>query len=268
MYPSKRVSSSDDPQTVRVSASPLEVKVTLKCSSTNETSRGTLMLDPLPPHSLLHVKQQIEKAFSIPTYIQVVAYESNVLSDTDILESVHFRSGDTLHVTFQARAECTEVQTLISWLQVLIASFQSHLPTISDKLPPPKGLVLLNTAIQNGFLENLRKELFMPWDSDVKQMNKTYFLQNGGLPLTLQLHSLLLGQVWQSAPIALQRLERGCLNSLYHLASTYKFRPLMIRKGCIESCVRSLLREQLTPQTRYSTILLDVIASAMGTLCK
>ena len=244
-------------------------QLVLKCTSTSTTSTETLKLKSFP-QKVLDIKEHIQEVLSIPLCTQIIHHESTVLNDSDDLSVHRIRGGDTLYVTYEARAECAEVESALRWLTTLLTAFSTHLPATTDETQS-EAEVRLVTAIRQGFLEALRKGLFLPWDSEVRQMNKVYFLSIGGLEVLLKLYSILLQQEWQKCLPLLKRLAVSVINALYNLASTFQHRNVLIRHGCIELCMQSLLRVKVPRAVRIDAgdvISQDVVASAMGTLCK
>ncbi len=245
----------------------------LECSKTGETTRKTITLEAYPG-SVVQLKQEIQRALGIPGFAQTVLYESAVLKDTDEPNSLHIRSGDTLHVTFESVAECVEVGEALRWLTLLARAFETHVPTVNDH-ESCDATVAIAQGISQGMLRRLATEIFQPYESDVKQMNKRFFIHSGGLDLLSQVFSRILDLEWNNCPMLLRHFERDCLRILYHLASTFEVRKLMVEHGCVEICTRSLLRvgrdqlDDLHPQSiATDAILVDVQAMAMGTLCK
>ncbi len=245
----------------------------LECSKTGETTRKTITLEAYPG-SVAQLKQEIQRAFGIPGFAQTVLYESAVLKDTDEPSSLHLRSGDTLHIVFESVAECVEVGEVLGWLTLLARAFETHVPTVSDH-ESCDAIVALAQVMSQGMLERLATEIFQPYESNVKQMNKRFFIHSGGLDLLSQVFSRILVLEWNNCHMLLRHFERDCLQILYHLASTFEVRKLMVEHGCVEICTRSLLRvgrgqlDDLHPQSIPSdAILVDVQAMAMGTLCK
>lgn len=257
--------------------SPCSFEVALKCLSNKHTSHKTVILERYPT-SVLDIKMQIEKAFDIPAFTQSMQHTSIVLNDIDDPHSLHIRSGDTLQVTYKATAECSAVKKILTWLSLLVNMFRSQLPSSSDILPCERESAIWQPRIA----DELRNRVFIPWDSDTKQMNKEYFLHMGGLDLVIELHSLLLKQKWNRCPLYLKYIEMTLLTAMYHLASTYKLRRVLINHGCISPCMQSLLRVQLKRKSKVEVfdktgapcgamevfVVKDVMGTAMGTLCK
>ena len=218
--------------------SSLKMALTSECSfqlllksSTANTSPATVRSKTLTfdcyPKTTLDLKREVQKQFQIPTFAQTVQYEQVTLSDSDCLQAVRIRIGDTLQITYQSEAECVEIDEVVTWLSELANHFQAHLPSLSDETPS-EGEYWLIIGNQQGLTDQLRKRLFIPWHSDVKQMNKRYFLHTGGVALLLEAYSLLLKKDWQDCTPELQSFELTCLNALYHLVSTFELRQVSV----------------------------------------
>ena len=248
-----------------------EAVLKLNCTASKQVETKAINCVSFPKNTR-DLKQKIENDFSIPVCAQTLWYESTVLSDSDDLRSICLRTGDTLHLTYKSKADCPEVQSVVRWLRSLLDLFQVHVPSLLDPVPSD-GEHALNTAIQEGFMEELRNKIFIPWDSDIKQMNKDYFISIGGLDTLVKLYSLLLTQNWHLCPANVQHLELSFPVALYHIASTYRLRRVLVKYGCLELLMDSLLLFKLKRGERIDSqqnrsLLRDLIGTAMGTLCK
>ena len=251
-----------------------EAVLNLSCITSKQVETKTIKFVSFPKDAL-DLKQKIEDEFSIPVCAQTLRYESTVISDSDDLRSICLRTGDTLHLTYRSKADCPEVQSVVRWLRSLLDLFQVHVPSLLDPLPSD-GENALNTAIQQGFMEELRNNVFTPWGSNIKQMNKDYFISIGGLDTLVKLYSLLLAQDWHMCPTNVKHLELSFPVALYHIASTYRLRKVLIKYGCLELLMESLLLFKLkrgervidSRQNSSSSLLRDLIGTAMGTLYK
>ena len=251
-----------------------EAVLNLSCITSKQVETKTVKCVSFPKDAL-DLKQKIEDDFSIPVCAQTLRYESTVLSDSDDLRSMCLRTGDTLHLTYRSKADCPEVQSVVKWLRSLLDLFQVHVPSLLDPVPSD-GENALNTAIQQGFMEELRNKVFTPWGSNIKQMNKDYFISIGGLDTLVKLYSLLLTQDWHMCPTNVKHLELSFPVALYHIASTYRLRKVLIKYGCLELLMDSLLLFKIKRGERFidsqqnssSSLLRDLIGTAMGTLCK
>ena len=82
-------------------------QLVLKCTSTSTTSTETLKLKSFP-QKVLDIKEHIQEVLSIPLCTQSIHHESTVLNDSDDLSVHRIRGGDTLYVSYEARAECAD----------------------------------------------------------------------------------------------------------------------------------------------------------------
>lgn len=204
----------------------LLMKRSAAASPTTAVQSKTLTLECYP-ETTLDLKKELQKQFHIPTFAQTVHHEHIALSDSDRLQSVHIRSGDTLRITYQSEAECVDIDEAVTWLGELVSHFREGLPSLSHRASS-EGEYLLAVGNHQGLTDQLRRQLFIPWHSDVKQMNKRYFLHTGGVALLLEAYSLLLQQDWQACTPELQSFELTCLNALYHLVSTFELRQVSV----------------------------------------
>ena len=242
-------------------------QLVLKCSSTDTTSTETVQLKSFP-RKVLDLKEHIQEVLSIPLCTQVIQHESTVLNDSDSLKLFRIRSGDTLNVLYEAKAECAEVEKVVMWLQTLLSLFDSHLPSPADE-SPSESEIELKKAVQGGLLQSLHKGLFAL--SEVKEMNMLYFLYTGGVELLLKIYSLLVKQEWSTCLRFLKYFELSIINALYYLCIKFDLRNILIKQGCTELCIQSLLRLKIPRGVKLNspdTILPNVVASAVGTLCK
>ena len=115
----------------------------LMCSSTQSVETRALTLESFP-ESVLDIKQHIEEEFNIPVYSQVIRYDSVVLKDSEDLRSLRIRTGDTLHVTFEAKAECADVREIKRWLDDVACEFDDHLPSLGVSSSPAQRRLVQN----------------------------------------------------------------------------------------------------------------------------
>lgn len=62
----------------------------------------------------------------------------------------------------------------------------------------------------------------------MKQMNKDVFLRAGGLNCVIQLLRLVHTSNWKTSIRAVKVLELVLLNTLFHLAATFKYRRFVL----------------------------------------
>lgn len=137
------------------------VELSLFCSSTGERSTAQLILGSFPSCSR-DLKREIEKAHQIPTFAQTqLTYGETSgwrteITEEDDLSNAHFRNGDTVWVTYTAKAECNEIEMVVKNLQLLASSLSEHLPSfLNDN---SLSSALLSQAISpDGIAQLLRK---------------------------------------------------------------------------------------------------------------
>ena len=195
---------------------------------------------PYDTRVVLDVKRYIENEFSIPVCVQTLRLASAVLRDDTPLSSLRLRSGDTLHVSYYAAAECEQLRYVIHWLERLVSSLRE------EGVPSRRNFSERRRSAVTGdnLLVHLGR-LFLPWGSPEKRANKLFFVQNGGLELMLQLFSLLLTQPWTEMPLQLKRIEYKLLSTLWNLCETYKIRHEVLRRGGLSMCLQSLLQVEV-----------------------
>ena len=59
-------------------------------------------------------------------------------------------------------------------------------------------------------------------------MNKDLFVHSNGLKYLLELQGILLDTEWEKSSNDMKRMERVILQTIYHLASTFKLRRYIL----------------------------------------
>lgn len=72
------------------------------------------------------------------------------------------------------------------------------------------------------------QDLFMPWKSEVKQMNKEVFIRNNGLHYLSELLRLLHTRDWNVNTYNMKILEVVILEALHPLAARFRFRKYVL----------------------------------------
>ena len=100
--------------------------VQLHCTKTNLTEEVAEIKLESPPQNILEVKKQVEKQFSIPVCVQTVSYTTGHDLSNDIkLSDLKVRHGDTFHVKYLAKGNCTDLMNTITWLRQLSTAMAS-----------------------------------------------------------------------------------------------------------------------------------------------
>ena len=234
-------SDQDDPGDEAIA---FNLNVVLHCTSTNSVDEHPLTFTSIPG-SVQEIKKGIESSFNVPACTQRLTHESVVLKDADSVRLLHIRSGDTLHLTYKAKAECGDILEAVSWMRSVHALLCVESPFENGSLSGDAHDFII-MGYQVGIMEDLAYKRFSPWVSPVIQVNKLYFLQLGGLDILLSLYTLVLSMPWSDIPVEVKYLECVCMNVLSNLASSLDLRKLIICRGIIPLCLKSLLRVKLT----------------------
>ncbi len=221
---------------------PFVLKFRLHCRSTDSCEEATLKL-PSPPRTVVDVKTALEAECSIPACIQQLQFESATLRDAESLANLHVRSGDRLSVAYKAPADCTAIKEAIAWMNSVVELLEEETPAAHTSR---RVLDLIISGYQACIMENLAFKRFSPWVSPVVQVNKLYFLQEGGLELLLKLFGLVLNVPWPVSPREFKYVEHICMTVVSNLASSLELRRLIVNHGIILMCLQSLLRVKLS----------------------
>lgn len=251
-------------------------KIIFKCTSTETTEDQVLVLTT-PPQTILAVKEQIEAVFNVPVCSQRLEYESLVMKDADEIGLFHIRSGDTLMVTYKAKAMCDELKIVVDWMQSLYSLMERQ--TLHTDADDQQAYNTIMFGYQAGIMEDLAYKKFSPWVSPVTQANKLYFLQIGGLEVLMDLYSLILQQTWSELAVEKKYVEYACMIVISNLASSLQYRKMIIQRGILPMCLKSLMRVNLKkgaqveddsgsqgPKELNDAILHDVIGSVVSIL--
>ena len=238
-------------------------KVELHCSRDNSTTTGSLQFKAIPA-TALDVKLAIQSTYSIPTCVQRLSYQSTVLQDGDQLDS-SLRSGDTFHVTYMGRGECREVEEGVRWMWELIEALESTGEDLKADLD-----VILQRGRVEGHEYNLCCQLFMPWCTDVKYVNKFHFVAEKGLDAVMKLYTLVTSQPCEGTVMSYKYrgIENMCLLSITNFCETHEMQKLALQYGARDRIKSSFLSVQLseTPGSRlYASS--ETVRRALYTLC-
>ena len=251
-------------------------EVELHCSRDSSTTRGSLQFEVIPA-TALDVKRAIQSTYSIPTCVQRLSYQSTVLQDGDQLDS-SLRSGDTFHVTYMGRGECREVEEGVRWMWELIEALENT----GENSNAEWGVILRRGRVE-GHEYNLCCQLFMPWCTDVKYVNKFHFVAEKGLDAVMKLYTLVASQPHEGkitsykyrqpheskiTTLKYRRIENMCLVSITNFCETHEMQKLALQYGARDRIKSSFLSVQLseTPGSRlYASS--ETVRRALYTLC-
>ena len=86
--------------------------VQLHCTKTSLIDKGEIKLES-PPQDILDVKKQVERQFSIPVCVRTVSFNGDTLNNHIKLSDLKVRNGDTIHVKYLAKGDCTDLMETI-----------------------------------------------------------------------------------------------------------------------------------------------------------
>ena len=258
--------------------SPSEVfnfRVQLHCTKTNLTEEGEIKLESPPlTQDILAVKKQVEKQFSIPVCVQTVSYTTGHGLSNDIkLSDLKVRNGDTFHVKYLAKGNCTDLINTITWLGQLSSAMASG-SSDADLID------VAEIGIQQDLLDNLGTS-FHPWADPTSRtyVNKLFFVDNDGINVILKVYEFLLQKSWNETDVYFKHLECLIIGSLWNFAQTFPLRRLLIQHNVTPMLTQSLLRVRLeegrgieefdTSGDEYQQdLLIDTICSSIGVFLK
>ena len=211
----------------------------LHCTKTGLTDKGEIKLES-PPHTqdILEVKKQVEKQFSIPVCVQTVSYNGHTLKNNIKLSDLRVRNGDTFHVEYLAKADCTDIMEIISWLEQLSSAIITASLDIDD---------IIEDGIQQSLLESLPSDFFCPWYDPASKsyVNKLFFVDKSGISLILKVYDFLLQKKWNEMDELYNYVERWIIESMGSFAETVPLCRLLIQHNIIQMVIKSLLRVRL-----------------------
>ena len=259
------------------------LNVLLNCEQikSSETKQVHFMSLPTTP---LEIKKKIEEAFSIPSCVQTLHYQSMILKDSDQLQHTHFRSGDTFTVNYPIEGECKMVQNVILWIREILDLLQIIDETCSLSDGEKKDHLMLSTLQKiermtmvgdtDGTLDALYMDMFYPWKNMKKYVNKLYFHQKGGLEVLMKTYNLLVSNEWGDLGIEdhLLVLEHNCAGALTNYAESFALSRQIVKLGGLETFLKSLLKEKLgrngNDEIHPYTTTAFILESALSGLCK
>ena len=209
------------------------------CTKTGLTEKGEIKLESLPhTQDVLAVKKQVEKQFSIPVCVQTVSYNGHTLKNDDKLSELRVRNGDTFHVEYLAKADCTSIMEIISWLEQLCSAMVTASLDLDD---------IIEDGIQQDLLESLEKDFFSPWYDPTSKsyVNKLFFVDKSGISLILKVYEFLLQKTWNKMTENYNYVERWIIESMWSFAETVPLCRLLIQHNIIQMVTKSLLRVRL-----------------------
>ena len=213
--------------------------IKLHCTKTGLTKKGEIKLESPPrTQEVLAVKKQLEKQFSIPVCVQTVSYNGHTLKNDDKLSELRVRNGDTFHVDYLDKADCTDIMEIISWLEQLSSAIITASLDIDN---------IIEDGVQRNLLESLQKDFFSSWYDPTSNsyVNKLFFVDKSGISLILKVYEFLLQKTWNKMTENYNYVERWIIESMWSFAETVPLCRLLIQHNIIQMVTKSLLRVRL-----------------------
>ena len=261
-------------------------KLILDCKHDKTTEEKELEVEgDLIPLSVLKLKLCIEHQLSIPACCQTIKFEVVTLEDKCLLSSYYIRDGDCLRVSFETKADVTEIMETIDHMKktyVYIRSlYDLNKANLSDDT-----LYQIDHSICSDDIENL-PEFYFSYNLDKAEMNRIFFVHCGGVRLFHKLHTELLKISWSTLPLKMQYLELSILRCYWNITAAFSVRMSVLHNpNVLQNIVKSFLRIKLIPGVQVKApksvyvnrighnrwecdqTAKSVVFKAMGALCK
>ena len=263
---------------------PATFNITLICTSANSStveSARTLTVREFP-ESVVELKKAIQQEFHVPIYDQKLSFGCSLMEDSEKLDFYRIKDGDQFTVEYTATAEVESVFHLLLNLRDILNFLKGVQSQLRSNTISPDLSKNISDVLHVSELNRNMQHLFT---RDDRMANTKFFLNNEGLHVTTELHSLLLKQTWNEiCHIDLQHLERIVLCLLLMICAGIPPKQTHEVVSSLNNVVRSFLRVSVPP-THFITVpnnpklpatsrseqlqvLVDVINTALGCLCK
>ena len=212
----------------------------LKCILSGHEDIKPLLLPPLCS-TVVDLKGAIEKQYCIPSCVQSLMFHGVPLSDTDPFYPTHVSKDENLTVCFPSKANVSGVKDAIEWLNLIRDALQQQSLLNSEPLNS-NILDLIQQGIDTGTIQDLSVDLFYPWKSGEKYVNKLYFDDCGGLSAMCSVHAYLVKLDWNDMPQDFKFLELVCTQSITNFCQSFELRRKVIQQGGLDMCIKTLFR--------------------------
>lgn len=239
----------------------------LRCTGDSEQITSKLVnieLSSSPNSTTIgDLKQKIEEQHEIPKHLMKLQLNSAILPDTQSLDQLNLRNGDTFIVNYYSKADCRAINNCITILKRLLEQLHDW-----DNM---KYHNMANFVQAEMNLSSLGYRLFLPWLDVRKYANKLYFVSKDGLVLVNKSLSILLDLPQASLTSSLQRIEGLLLVIMWNITEDAHIRRAVVRAGGLDTCVKALLIKKVVPTEAleydggYST---ELIRKSLGVFAK
>ena len=258
--------SEDDPMTLSddedtsadnssVTSSSKQCCLHVRLCSMNATSseEKTICLQNYPSRGKT-IKLAIEKQLGIPVCVQVLSFNSQMISNDTLPSRMRMREGDTVVVSYPSEADISYLSDLIATLKRIL----SLVRTVTTSLRTFRFIgepthVKLSQECDSFNADNVPLTYFSVFPTGSPNSNQLYFIDKGGLKLLLQIYSTLHQLPWHELPYEMQQLEYSCLKIVWNFSATLGIRYLILQRNIIDQVFKSLMRTKIR---RYHNVAL------------
>ena len=251
--------SSDEEDTCTdnssVTSSSKQCRLQVRLCSMNATSskEKTICLHNYPSKGKT-IKLAIEKQLGIPVCVQVLSFNSQVISNDTSPSRMRMREGDTVVVSYPSEADISYLFDLIATLKRIL----SLVRTVTTSLRTFRFIgepthMKLSQECDSFNADNVPLTYFSVFPTGSPNSNQLYFIDKGGLKLLLQIYSALHQLPWHELPYEMQQLEYSCLKIVWNFSATLGIRYLILQRNIIDQVFKSLMRTKIR---RYHNVAL------------
>ena len=131
--------------------------------------------------------------------------------------------------------------------------------------------VQLDAVLLKGQAENhdsdLSTDLFIPWSTDVKYVNKLHFVAEKGLDALMKLYTLATSESMRDNS-GCKEIENMCLTSIANFCATHELQKLALQYGAQDRIKSSFLSTRLSGTPNDQQVPPETVMRALYTLCK
>ena len=221
------------------------LQVRLCSMNTNSSKEKMIYLQNYPSRGK-NIKLAIEKQLGIPACVQVLSFNSQVISDDTSPSRMRMREGDTVVVSYSSEANISHLSELIATLKKIL----SLVRTVTASLRIFRFIgesihVRLSQECDSFNADNVPQTYFSRLLTGSPNSHHLYFIDKGGLKLLLQIYSTLHQLPWHELPYEMQQLEYSCLKILLDFSATLGIRYLILQRNIIDQVFKSLMRTKI-----------------------
>jgi len=215
------------------------------------------------PTTFRGVKEEIEELFFIPTCVQTLRYEGNVVADGTTLESLYLQSCDSIQVHYPAKgAAIGEIKHAIDWLSKCSSLLEIN--ESSQQKIKVLSLKDVSTFKNRAVYMFLTRDMFAT--AAVQYVNCRHFDYLGGLEVLIKFHNHLIEtrsrQVQKSDLLPLHHFERLCCTTMARFCMNEYFAGRIVKCGGLQTLIASFLSfpaDSRNWSKRYSLVIIEAL---------